>query len=173
MTTDLNIENNERADLLETLDTHRSFLRQTVQGLTDAQAARRTTASQLCLGGIIKHVTKVEEQWADFIVQGAAAQRPADPAALEAHEASFHMLADETLAELIERYQKAAERTDNLVSSLPSVDSSHPLPQAPWFEPGAHWTARRVLLHILAETAQHAGHADIIREALDGARTMG
>ena len=44
---------------------------------------------------------------------------------------------------------------------------------APWFPPGARWSARRVLLHIIAETAQHAGHADIIRESLDGAKTMG
>jgi hypothetical protein len=56
---------------------------------------------------------------------------------------------------------------------LPSLDDSHPLPEAPWFEPGARWSARRVILHILAETAQHAGHADIIRESLDGAKTMG
>jgi hypothetical protein len=44
---------------------------------------------------------------------------------------------------------------------------------APWFEPGARWSVRRALLHVIAETAQHAGHADIIREALDGAKTMG
>ena len=45
--------------------------------------------------------------------------------------------------------------------------------EAPWFEPGATWSARRVFLHIVAETAQHAGHADIIREAVDGAKSMG
>ena len=66
-----------------------------------------------------------------------------------------------------------ARYTDELVASLPSLDASHPLPEAPWFETGAHWTARRVLLHIVAETAQHAGHADIIREAIDGAKSMG
>ena len=56
---------------------------------------------------------------------------------------------------------------------LPDLNLSHPLPEAPWFEPGASWSARRVLLHVIAETAQHAGHADIIRESLDGAKTMG
>ena len=50
---------------------------------------------------------------------------------------------------------------------------SQPLPEAPWYEPGASWSARRVLLHLIAETSQHAGHADIIREAIDGAKTMG
>ena len=53
------------------------------------------------------------------------------------------------------------------------LDASHPLPEAPWFEPGASWTFRRVFLHVIAETTQHAGHADIIREAIDGSRTMG
>jgi hypothetical protein len=66
-----------------------------------------------------------------------------------------------------------ARGTDDLVASLPSLDATQPLPEAPWFEPGARWSARRVLLHIIAETAQHAGHADIIRESLDGAKTMG
>lgn len=66
-----------------------------------------------------------------------------------------------------------AAATDALVASLPDLDLAHPLSAAPWFEPGAAWSARRVLLHIIAETAQHAGHADIIRESLDGARTMG
>ncbi|MFB9852613.1 DUF664 domain-containing protein [Micromonospora andamanensis] len=58
-------------------------------------------------------------------------------------------------------------------ATLPDLDADHPLPEAPWFEPGARWSARRVLLHILAETSQHAGHADIIRETIDGAKSMG
>jgi hypothetical protein len=66
-----------------------------------------------------------------------------------------------------------ARRTDRVVAELPDLDVSHALPEAPWFEPGARWSARRVLLHIIAETAQHAGHADIIREALDGTPSIG
>ena len=92
---------------------------------------------------------------------------------MKAHAAGFRMLEGETLASLLENYDEVARRTDDLVASLPSLDASQPLPAAPWFEPGACWSARRVLLHIIAETAQHAGHADIIRESLDGAKTMG
>jgi hypothetical protein len=96
-----------------------------------------------------------------------------DEAAYAAHAAGFRMEEDETLAGLLAAYEEVARRTDELVMSVPSLDDSHPLPSAPWFEPGARWSARRVFMHIVAETAQHAGHADIIRETIDGAKTMG
>jgi hypothetical protein len=163
----------ERADLLESLARHRGFLRQTVSGLSDEDAARRTTISELCLGGLIKHVSLVEQGWADFIERGPAAMAPPDEASMEMYADGFRMLPGETLAVLLDRYADIARHTDDLVRTLPSLDASHPLPEAPWFEPGARWSARRVLLHIIAETSQHAGHADIIREALDGAKTMG
>ena len=59
------------------------------------------------------------------------------------------------------------------VASLPDLDVAHPLPVAPWFPPDAVRSARRVFLHIIAETSQHAGHADILRESIDGQKTMG
>jgi uncharacterized damage-inducible protein DinB len=163
----------ERADLAAALTTQRRFLRQTVQGLTDLQAALHPTASQLCLGGIVKHVARVESGWTDFIVEGPATMGRMDEAAYEAHASGFRMKEGETLAGLLADYDRVAQRTDELLGSLPSLDLSHPLPEAPWFEAGASWSARRVFLHILAETAQHAGHADIIRESIDGAKTMG
>ena len=66
-----------------------------------------------------------------------------------------------------------SRHTNELVATLPDLDADHPLPQAPWFEPGARWSVRRVFLHVIAETAQHAGHADILRESIDGQKTMG
>ncbi len=85
----------------------------------------------------------------------------------------FRLLPGETLAGVLADYAETADRTDELVAALPDLDAAHPLPKAPWFEAEAQWSARRVLLHIVAETAQHAGHADIIRESLDGAKSMG
>ncbi|MEU8652235.1 DinB family protein [Streptomyces sp. NPDC048737] len=166
----------ERADLLETLAKHRGFLRFTTNGLTDEQAGLRTTASELCLGGLIKHVTSVERNWASFIVDGPSAMGDFDDMTEEdfARRADeFRMLPGETLAGVLQEYAEVARRTDELVASLPDLDAAHPLPSAPWFEPGKHWSARRALLHVIAETSQHAGHADIIRESLDGAKTMG
>ncbi|MEV7908007.1 DinB family protein [Streptomyces anulatus] len=162
----------ERADLLQMLAKHRGFLRQTVDGLTDEQAALRTTASELCLGGLIKHVAAIEASWARFAVGGAEAMTMGTGDPLEWVN-QFRMLEGETLAGLLDAYEQVARETDELAATLPDLDASHALPEAPWFEPGARWSVRRVLLHILAETAQHAGHADIIRESLDGAKTMG
>jgi uncharacterized protein DUF664 len=169
----------ERADILETLRTHRFFLRHTVEGLTDEQARLAPTASELTLGGLIKHVAATESSWADFIERGTEAmampEGEFDPNSELAQEWAneFKMLPDETLADILARYERVAARTDALVESLPDLDLSHPLPPAPWFAPGATRSARRVFLHIVAETAQHSGHADIIRETIDGQKTMG
>jgi hypothetical protein len=83
------------------------------------------------------------------------------------------MLPGETLAGILADYERVAARTDEVIRTLPDLDSAHPLPRAPWFQPGARWSARRVVLHLIAEISQHAGHADIIREGLDGAKSMG
>ena len=166
----------ERADLLAMLAKHRHFLRFTTRGLTDEQAGRRTTASELCLGGLIKHVAAVEQGWVSFILEGPTAMK--DAAAMTPEDwarrtEEFRLLPGETLAGVLAAYAEVAARTDELVASLPDLNATHPLPEAPWFEPGERWSARRVLLHIVTETAQHAGHADIIRESLDGAKSMG
>lgn len=170
--TDAPVATGERADLLSMLTRHRHFLRFTTRDLTDKQAAERTTASALCLGGLIKHVTTVEQRWAAFIVGGPEAMGGGS-ADQEAWADMFRLLPGETLAGVLADYEEVARRTDELVATLPDLDASQPLPKAPWFEPGGRWSARRVLLHIIAETAQHSGHADIIRESLDGAKTMG
>ena len=166
----------ERADLLAMLAQHRRFLCFTTRDLTDEQAGQRTTASELCLGGLIKHVAAGESGWMDFILDGPSTK--ADFASMtEADWArraeSFRLMPGETLAGVLADYADVARRTDELVATLPDLDATQPLPTAPWFEPGSRWSARRVLLHIITETAQHAGHADILRETIDGQKTMG
>jgi len=175
-TGDISTLTGERADLLATLAKARHFLRFTTRDITDEQARQRTTVSELSLGGLIKHVAATEQGWATFTLEGPSALGNYDDMS-EADMArwadAFRLLPDETLAGVLADYEKVAQRTDELVASLPDLDAAHPLPKAPWFPPGETRSARRVFLHIIAETAQHAGHADIIRESLDGAKSMG
>jgi hypothetical protein len=170
----------ERTDLLEALHKHRGLFLHTVAGLSDDLAASRPTVSELCLGGLVKHLTATEEQWCDFITDGpteytvdwADIDWSNPPAEVIERQNGFRMLEGETLAGLLAAYAETAAATDVLVESV-DLDARQPLPAAPWNEPGATWTARRVFVHLVAETAQHAGHADILRETIDGQKSMG
>jgi len=170
----------ERADLLDSLAKSRFFLKFTTRDLTDEQAAQRPTVSALSLGGLIKHVADSEAAWVRFIEGGASAMNDNSKDWSEwteddyaEREKTFQLQPGETLAGALAHYDEVARHTDELIASLPDLNASQPLPAAPWFEPGASWSARRALVHIIAETTQHSGHADIIREALDGAKSMG
>lgn len=165
----------ERQDLLASLAHARHFLRFTARELTTEQAGEHSTVSALCIGGLIKHVTAVEKHWRDFIVEGAP-MMPKDFSEwtaedFAAREQEFQMQPGETLAGVLAAYEEVAAQTDELVRSVPSLDTMQELPKAPWNTEDA-WSIRRVLQHIVAETAQHAGHADIIREGIDGAKSM-
>ncbi|WP_405401513.1 DinB family protein [Streptomyces sp. NBC_01104] len=175
----------EREDLLAALAAARSALVATTRDLDDEQAARTPTAGALCLGGLIKHVASTEESWMRFVVSGPSAMSHdlpegvtwADLAAGTAreipkwmtdHQDEFRMLPGDTLAGVVARYEQVAARTEEVIASVPDLSATHPLPAAPWHEPGAVRSVRRVLTHVIAETAQHAGHADILRETIDG-----
>jgi hypothetical protein len=178
----------ERADLIAELATARAALTNTVRGLGDDQAGERPSVSELCLGGLIKHVASTEEGWLRFVVEGPSAMRfdlPdgvtwADFAAGTArefprwaieHQNEFRMLPGDTLAGVVARYGEVAARSEEIIAALPDLSVTYPLPEAPWFEQGATRSVRRVLMHVVAETAQHAGHADILRESLDGEKS--
>lgn len=171
----------ERADLLDTLHKHRALFLGTVRGLSDEQARQTPTASELCLGGLVKHVTATVREWNEFVVHGPASGADADwssidwsdpPAFVAEYQNQFRLLEDETLAGVVAEFEQVAAATDELVATA-DLDARQPLPAAPWFEAGATWSARRVFVHLVAEISQHAGHADIIRESIDGQKSMG
>jgi hypothetical protein len=171
----------ERSDLLEALTVHRDLFRLTTQGLDDDQARLTPTVSELSLGGLVKHLAGIERQWASFIVDGPAGVPDVDwasidwsnpPAFVQEFRDGFRMLEGETLAALLSDYADACAATDALLETT-DLDAIQPLPEAPWFEKGATRSARRVFVHLVAETSQHAGHADIIRETIDGQKSMG
>jgi uncharacterized damage-inducible protein DinB len=158
----------EREDLLAIVaDQRRNFL-YTVDGLTDAQAAARTTVSELTLGGLVKHLGGVQRSWLEAI-DGTA------PAVYEMSDLDpdySRMTESDTLADLLAAFRAEAERFDRTVRAEPDLDRELTLPRYPWSPPQpVVWTVRHVLLHVFREIAHHSGHADIIREALDGAST--
>jgi hypothetical protein len=120
-------------------------------------------------------VTATEVHWLDFVEHGApnaggVGDNP-DAAAYEAFTNGFLLLPHETLAGALAEYAAVAARATELARTV-DLGTTHAQPEAPWFAKEA-WSNRRVLMHLVAETAQHAGHADILRETIDGQKTMG
>lgn len=157
-------QGDERGALLSFLAEQRGGLRRSVLGLTDEQASSRPSASELSLAGLVKHVAEVEQGW--------VARAKGEPPAVKRDESNWHecfQLADgETLASQLDYWEQVAAETEAFIRSVPSLDDSFPLPNDPWFPPDEAVSLRWLCLHLIRETARHAGHADIIRESLDG-----
>jgi uncharacterized damage-inducible protein DinB len=155
---------NEREALLAYLDHQRTVIRIAAYGLTDAQARQAPTVSPLTIGGLLKHVAAVEHHWMQLVTGtgGGGSQ--------ENYEDNFRLADNETLDDVLERYGQIAKDTEATIADL---DLDHPVPVpkgVPWFPDDIDaWSVRWVLLHLIQETARHAGHADIVREAIDGA----
>jgi uncharacterized damage-inducible protein DinB len=157
----------EREGLLAYLAQQRHVLRISAYGLTDEQARATPTTSSLSVGGLIKHAAIVERGWMTVVEQR---QREWSR---EAHEAGLRLGPDETLASVLEEYEQAANETEAVIAGIPDLGQPVPVPNELFWAPDVTaWSVRWVLLHLIEETARHAGHADIIRESLDGATAL-
>lgn len=154
----------ETGSLLAFLDQQRRAVRHACLGLSDRQARLAPTASTLTLAGLVKHLAIGEERWLLRLPGRSGAAAPSSGS----HDERFVLAGSETLAGVLDRYRAAAEATDAAYLALDSLDTPVPLPADPWY-PQQGVTVRWVLIHLVEETARHAGHADILREALDGA----
>ncbi|RKE18286.1 DinB family protein [Streptomyces sp. TLI_171] len=156
----------ERTSLTTYLAQQRRTLRATAHGLTEDQARLTPTAGELSIGGLIKHAAHCETFWTDLVLQH---HRDPEPSTGESDE--FHLSPDETLAGALAHYAAAAKRTDAAIADIPDLGRVVPVPPGlPWFPAElGDWTVRWILLHLIEETARHGGHADLIREAIDGA----
>ena len=154
----------EREGLVAYLAQQRYVLRVAAYGLTDEQARATPSASSLSIGGLIKHVANVERNWIDMVLQ-----RPAT--SVEDYVSNFRLEPDETLASVLHLYDDVAKNTEAVIAGTPDLGQPVPVPKGvPWFPDDVEaWSVRWVLLHVIEETARHAGHADIVRESLDGA----
>jgi Protein of unknown function (DUF664) len=156
----------ERDALLAYLAQQRHVLTLTAYGLTDEQARAHPSASELSVGGLIKHVDQVERYWTDTVLQR---QDPFDPDTDWGEK--FCLGPDETVDGVIARYGQAAAETEAVMAAVADLGQPVPVPRdAPWFPADVEaWSVRWVLLHLITETARHAGHADIVRQSIDGA----
>ncbi len=161
MPTLVRTETDERDALLAFLEAQRGGLRRALLGLTEEQARLTPTVGTLSLGGLVKHLALCERGWIVGILMGRELEQPewAD---------QFRLLEGESAASWLEAYARVAAETEEIVNGLPDLARDAALPEAPWFPKGSRRTARWILLHLIEETARHAGHADIIRESLDG-----
>ena len=152
--------------LLGFLDQQRTVLHLAAHGLTDEQARTPSVApSPLSVGGLIKHAALGERMWMG-VVRRAAEDR--DP---DAYAASFVMDADETLDDVLTQARSIGEETTAVIRAISDLDRPVPVPKGvPWYPQDLDaWSVRWVVLHLVEEFARHAGHADILREAIDGA----
>jgi uncharacterized damage-inducible protein DinB len=160
----------EREGLLAYLAQQREALRIAAYGLTDEQARATPTVGTLSIGGLLKHVATTERGWMETVQDR---HRDFDDAAVAEYEVNFRLGPDETLTDVLALFDRVAAETEALVADIADLGRAVPVPTAPWFPPDVEeWSVRWVLLHLIEETARHAGHADLVREALDGATAM-
>lgn len=158
----------ERDALLAYLDHQRRLVCIAAHGLSDEQARTAASASTLSVGGLIKHLAAVEHNWIDLVEQ----REPRGSA--EEYMAGFVLRPDETLQDALDLYDAAACRTTRVIAAIEDLGQAVPVPHGvPWYPADVDaWSVRWVLLHLIEETARHAGHADIVRESLDGATAI-
>ncbi|TWD81225.1 putative damage-inducible protein DinB [Kribbella amoyensis] len=151
----LNRVADERETLTQQLDFHRATLLHKLDGLDDEQLRRPMTASGLSLLGLVKHLAGTEQGWFLKIFGGSDEPDLFDP------DTEFQVRPEETADELVEAYLRTCDRAREVVAAGALDD----VVTTPW---GAPVNLRAILAHLIQETARHNGHADIIREALDG-----
>jgi uncharacterized damage-inducible protein DinB len=158
------VSTDERTMLLRFIDQQRDGIRNAALGLDDDQARLTPTTSTLSIGGLVKHVATTEQGWIDLVVGRTSAGGE------EAYEAGFALGADETLDGALAALDEVARETERAIASV-GLDDEVPVPKGvPWYPQDLDaWTVRWVLAHLIEEIARHAGHADIIRESIDGA----
>lgn len=157
---------NEKAVLLHYLTAERNAVMWKVEGLGERSARRPLTPTGTNLAGLVKHLACVEYGYFGL----AVGRPPAEPLPGWGQDDDpmddMWATAEESLAGVVAFYRRAIEHADAAISAL---DLDTPV-TVPWWGPNGATTLRILLVHVIAETARHAGHADILREGLDGAR---
>jgi hypothetical protein len=162
----------DQHDALATFASHQlQQLAATLHGLSHEQLAATPTASAMSLGALARHCLGVARD-----IDAAIVAAPGSPAAQETDSAVVQaegtiapeaLHADDTAEGLAAELNAMAERLAATIR-VADLEAEIPVPEAPWFTGAEHWDVRWRALHAVAEFARHAGHADIIRESIDG-----
>jgi uncharacterized damage-inducible protein DinB len=145
------------------LDAQRVGLIRKVEGISDELARQTPTPSSLSLLGLIKHAATWEQRWFEVIMAGRESPEQWPEVLPEPRDAELITSESDTVTHWIEVYRAQCEASNAIAASM-SLDDACARTDI------VECNLRYVLLHMIEETARHAGHADIIRETLDGSR---
>jgi hypothetical protein len=148
----------ERSMLSGFLDWYRSVVERKAEGLTLDDATRVMTPTGLSPLGVVAHLAAVEVAWFAETFDG----QPVDP--IWDDHGSFRMLDSDTVESVLAEYRDACSRSRRVVAAAPSLDDLSARTGGVW----GHVSLRWILVHMIEETARHAGHLDIMRETIDG-----
>jgi uncharacterized damage-inducible protein DinB len=162
---DPDVDADERTSLGQFLDHHRATLLGKAEGLDAAGLDRRLEPSTLTLGGLLKHLALNEDSWLTERFAGLPLPAPWDTAPWdEDQDWEFTTAPDDDPEVLRALYRAACDRSRAVVAAAGGLDDV-----SAWQDrEGRRWSLRAILLHLLEETARHNGHADLLREAVDG-----
>lgn len=155
----------ERQGLVDFLEYQRQVIRRKVEGLKAADLTRTTSASALTLGGLIKHLSWVEDIW---FLERIAGEKLGEPWAnvdwSKDRDWDFNSAGDDSPEYLLALYDAACQRSRDILADVDDLDAL----LVTTLRSGARFNVRWVLIHMIEEYARHAGHADLIRESIDG-----
>ena len=159
----------EVATLRGFLDWYRVTLRRQCDGLDQQQLATPLAPSTMTLGGMLKHLTYVEQWWFATVFAGGAPEGIWAEVDWDADQDwDWHSAAEDTPAQLMAWHEEEVARSDAVLEAALANGGLDLLAQQPRRN-GEHASLRWILVHMIEEYARHAGHADLLRESIDGA----
>jgi hypothetical protein len=163
--TDPPTHGDERTLLLGFLDYHRATLRLKAGGLDAAQLATSLPPSDMTLGGMVKHLGLVENNWLREVFLGEPPSEPWRSVDWEAdYDWDWHSAKDDSPEEIWALYEEMIADADGIIAAA-ALDDLSAKRSRRTDEP---FDLRWILLHLIEEYARHNGHADLIRESIDG-----
>ncbi len=161
-------QGDEATTLTAFLDFHRATLRRKCEDLDAEQLARTLPPSTMTLGGMLKHLAVVESDWFSGALMGGGLIPPFDTVVWEDDwDWEWHSAHLDTPEELLALYDAACEASRRIVADALAGDGLDTL-SVRETRTGERYSLRWLLVHMIEEYAQHNGHADLIRESIDG-----